>query len=168
MFGTRTIVVSVGRSPGLAALRQESACLPYRCDCASASLLFSLKRGPGWDCQHRGVARSLSGGSVLGLFLQLVGGLLVLLTDFVELPHVLEEVWRSLEGDEKLGLLAVASVVRGLNCDGLGSDFRESRVVVSIRATQTWLDSNIDYDFLPLAPIATALHSKPAACTHAH
>lgn len=69
--------------------------------------------------------------------MQLVGSLLVLLTDLVELPHVLEEVWASLKGDEELGLLAIASVVGGLNCDGLGSDFLESRVVVPISATQT-------------------------------
>jgi len=77
-------------------------------------------------------SRSLGRSSLLGLFLHLVGGLFVLLTDFVELPHVLEEVGASLERDEKLRLLAVASVVRGLNCDGLGSDLLESGVVVPI------------------------------------
>jgi len=47
----------------------------------------------------------------LGLFLKLVGGLFVLFANFVELPHVLKEVRASLESDEKLGLLAIASVV---------------------------------------------------------
>ena len=56
-------------------------------------------------------ADSLGGGGVLGLFLKLVGVLLVLFTDLVELPHVLEEVGASLESDEKLGLLAVAPIV---------------------------------------------------------
>lgn len=68
--------------------------------------------------------------SSLRLFLKLVGSLLVLLTDLVELLHVLEEVWAPLESDEKLCLLAVASVVRGLNCDGLGSDLLECGIVV--------------------------------------
>jgi hypothetical protein len=68
--------------------------------------------------------------------LKLVGGLFVLLADLIELPHVLEEVGASLERDEKLGLLAVASVVGGLNCDGLGSDFLECGVVVPIQSTQ--------------------------------
>lgn len=54
---------------------------------------------------------SLGSGGVLGLFLKLAGVLLVFLTDLVELPHVLKEVGASLESDEKLGLLAVASVV---------------------------------------------------------
>lgn len=74
--------------------------------------------------------RSLCSSSVLGLLLEFVGGLFVLLTDFVELSHVLEEVGASLESDEKLGLLAIASVVGGLNCDGLGSDFLECCVIV--------------------------------------
>ena len=69
--------------------------------------------------------------------MKLVGGLLVLFTNLVELAHVLEEVGASLESDEELGLLAIASVVRGLNCDGLGSDFLESRVVVPIRQMPT-------------------------------
>ena len=47
--------------------------------------------------------------SSLRLFLKLVGSLFVLLTDLVELFHVLEEVWAPLESDEKLCLLAVAS-----------------------------------------------------------
>lgn len=75
--------------------------------------------------------RSLGGSGVLGLFLELVGVLFVLLADLVELPHVLEEVRRSLESNEELRLLAIASVVRSLNCDGLGSDFLECGVVVS-------------------------------------
>lgn len=54
---------------------------------------------------------SLGSGGVLGLFLKLVGVLLVFFTDLVELPHVLEEVGASLKSDEKLGLLAVAPIV---------------------------------------------------------
>ena len=73
---------------------------------------------------------------VLGLFLKLVGGLFVLLADLVELPHVFEEVWAPLEGDEKLCFLAIASVVGSLNCDGLGSDLLESGVVVPIQTTK--------------------------------
>ena len=70
---------------------------------------------------------------VLLFLLELVGGLLVLLTDLVELLHVLEEVWASLESDEKLGLLAVsASVVGCLDSDGLGSDLLEGGIVVPI------------------------------------
>ena len=68
--------------------------------------------------------------------MELVGGPFVLLADLVELPHVLEEVGASLEGDEKLGLLAVAPVVRSLNCDGLGSDFLECGVVVPIQKNE--------------------------------
>ena len=86
-------------------------------------------------------SHSLGSSAVLGLLLHLVGGLFILFADLVELPHVLEEVRASLERDEKLGLLAVAPVVRGLNCDGLGSDFLESGVVVPRRATKcesTW------------------------------
>jgi len=76
--------------------------------------------------------------------LELVGGLFVLLANLVELPHVLEEVRAPLQGDEELGLLAVASVVRGLNCDGLGSDLLESGVVVPdeiLRSDDTGGDS---------------------------
>ena len=73
-------------------------------------------------------ADSLGSGGVLRLFLKLAGVLLVLLTDLVELPHVLEEVGGSLEGDEKLGLLAVASVVRSLNSDRLRPDLLECGV----------------------------------------
>ena len=43
--------------------------------------------------------------------MKLVGGLFILFADFVELPHVLEEVGASLESDEKLSLLAIASIV---------------------------------------------------------
>ena len=68
--------------------------------------------------------------SSLRLFLKLVGSLLVLLADLVELLHVLEEVGASLKSDEELSLLAVPPVVRGLNCDGLGSDFLECGIVV--------------------------------------
>ena len=78
---------------------------------------------------------SLGSGGVLGLFLKLVGVLLVFFTDLVELPHVLEEIRASLESNEKLRLLAVAPVVGGLNCDSLGSDLLECGIVVPIIAT---------------------------------
>ena len=68
--------------------------------------------------------------AVLVLFLKLVSVLFVLLTDLVELPHVLEEVWASLKSNEKLRLLAIAPIVGGLNCDGLGSDLLECGIVV--------------------------------------
>ena len=68
--------------------------------------------------------------------MELVGGLFVLLADLVELPHVLEEVGAPLQRDEKLSLLAVASVVRGLNCDGLGSDLLECGVVVPVQTNE--------------------------------
>lgn len=76
---------------------------------------------------------------VLGLFCKLGGSLLILLTDFVELLHVLEEVWASLEGDEKLGLLRVSAVVGGLHSDGLGSDLLEGGIVVSTQNRQVSL-----------------------------
>ena len=84
--------------------------------------------------------------SSLRLFLKLVGSLFVLFTDFIELLHVLEEIGRSLEGDEKLCLLAVASVVGGLDCDSLGSDLLECGIVVPksqniIRTTVRKLDT---------------------------
>jgi len=47
---------------------------------------------------------------VLGFLLELVRSLFVLFTDLVELLHVLKEVWAPLQGDEKLGLLAVTSL----------------------------------------------------------
>ena len=62
--------------------------------------------------------------------MKLVGSLFVLFTDFIELLHVFEEVGTPFKGDEKLCFLAVASVVGGLNCDGLGSDFLECGVVL--------------------------------------
>ena len=73
--------------------------------------------------------RSLAG--FLGLLLELASGLLVLLANLVEFLHVLEELWASLESDEKLCLLAVTAVVRGLDGNGLSSDLLECGVVVS-------------------------------------
>ena len=72
----------------------------------------------------------------LGFLLELASGLLILLTNLVEFLHVLKELWASLEGDEKFGLLAVAAVVGGLYCDGLRSDLQEGGVVVSITTIQ--------------------------------
>ena len=49
--------------------------------------------------------------------------------DLAELLHVLVEVWASLQSDEELCFLAIAS--RSSNGDGSRSDFLESCVVVS-------------------------------------
>jgi hypothetical protein len=68
-------------------------------------------RGPGSARSLASRRRSLGLSAVLGLFLKLVGGLFVLLADLVKLPHVLEKVGASFQGDEKLGFLAIASVV---------------------------------------------------------
>jgi hypothetical protein len=65
---------------------------------------------------------ALSGG-VLG------GESLVLFSDFIEFLHVLEEVFASLQGDEKFSLLAVTS--RSLNSDGSCSNLLECGVIVS-------------------------------------
>ena len=91
-----------------------------------------LHVSPLYTVLNRRCSLALSG-AILGLFLELVGGLFILLADLVEFPHVLEEVGASLERDEKLRLLAIAPVVRGLNCDGLGSDLLECGVVVPIQ-----------------------------------
>lgn len=45
--------------------------------------------------------------------MNLVRSLFVLLTDIVELLHVLKELGAALESDEKLGFLAVTSIVGG-------------------------------------------------------
>jgi hypothetical protein len=66
----------------------------------------------------------------LALLSEGAGLLFVLLTDFVEPLHVLEEFRASLKGDEKLCLLAVATVVRGLHSDRLSFDFLERGIVV--------------------------------------
>ena len=66
--------------------------------------------------------------SFLGFFLFL-GDFFVLLSDLVELSHVLLEVWTFLQGDEQLGFLAISSV--SLDSDGFGFDFLESGIVVS-------------------------------------
>lgn len=75
---------------------------------------------------------------ILSFLLELAGSLFVLFTDLVELLHVLKEVGTAFKGDEELGFLAVASlvvssIVRGLNCDGLGSDLLECSVIVPIK-----------------------------------
>lgn len=89
---------------------------------------------------------------ILGLLLELVCRLLVLFTDLVELLHVLKEVGTSLQGDEQFSLLAVAalavtSVTRGLNCDGLGSDLLECSVIVS-----TQMSDKHDYNETSASP----------------
>lgn len=68
--------------------------------------------------------------SLLGFLLELVGSLLILITDFVELLHVLVEIWASFEGDEKLGFLAVSALAGSLHGDCLGSDLLESGIIV--------------------------------------
>ena len=68
--------------------------------------------------------------------MKLIGGLFILLADLVELPHVLEEVGAPLQRDEELSLLAIAPIVRGLNCDGLGSDLLECGVVVPAQTNE--------------------------------
>ena len=96
----------------LPSLRSRPGTLRFSYSQAYVSIFTTI--GPR-DCvspQSLGpVASSLGRGGVLGLFLKLAGVLLVFLTDLVELPHVLEEVGASLESDEKLGLLAIASIV---------------------------------------------------------
>ena len=66
----------------------------------------------------------------LSVLLKFCGVALVLLTDLVELLHVLAEVRAALQSDEKFGFLGVSLVVRGLHRDGLSSDFLEGCVVV--------------------------------------
>lgn len=63
--------------------------------------------------------------------MELVGGLFILFANFIEFLHVLKEIWASLESNEKLGLLAITAVVRGLDSDGLGPDFLECGIIVS-------------------------------------
>ena len=72
-------------------------------------------------------------GSLLGFFL-LLGDFLVLLSDLVELSHVLLEVRAFLQGDEQLCFLAISSV--SLDSDGLGFDFLESGIVISIQESK--------------------------------
>ena len=74
--------------------------------------------------------------SFLGFFL-LLGNSLVFFPDLVELLHVFKEIWTSLQSDEQLGLLAIASVA--LNSDGLGLDLLEGGVLVSTQDELTWL-----------------------------
>jgi len=62
--------------------------------------------------------------------LNLVGGLLVLLADFVKFLHVLEEVGTPAQRDEELGLLAITAVVRGLHSNGLSANLMERSVLV--------------------------------------
>lgn len=64
--------------------------------------------------------------------LRVLGGKsLILFSDLVELPHILEEIGASLQGDEKLGLLAVSLLP--LHSDGSGSDLLEGGIFVSKR-----------------------------------
>jgi len=70
------------------------------------------------------------------------GESLVLFSDLVELPHVLEEIWASLQGDEKLGLLAISLLP--LHSDGSGSDLLEGGILVSKRYKWTKILSKND------------------------
>lgn len=73
----------------------------------------------------------------LRIFLNLVRSLFVLLADFVELLHVLKELGAALESDEKLGFLAVISVVGGgLHVNGLCPDRLEGGVLVSRKQSE--------------------------------
>ena len=80
-------------------------------------------RGKLSEARCLGDLRSLGFG-----FFSLGGEALVLLSDLVELLHVLEEIGASLERDEELGLLGVAAGT--LHGDGSRLDLLESGVVV--------------------------------------
>ena len=54
----------------------------------------------------------------------------LLFLHFIQLLHVLEEVGTPLKSDEKLCILVVASIVGGLNCDGLSTDLLECGIVI--------------------------------------
>ena len=77
---------------------------------------------------HLKLSVLLSG--IFALLSKSVRLLLVLLTDFVEPLHVLEELRASLQGNEKLCFFAVSSIVRGLDSDRLSLDLLERSVVV--------------------------------------
>jgi hypothetical protein len=92
---------------------------------------FAWRRGAEGPRCPRSFSLSISVGlGFLGLLLNLVGGLLVLLADFVELLHVLEEVGAPAQRNEQLGLLAIAAVVRGLHSNGLGANLVERSILV--------------------------------------
>lgn len=73
----------------------------------------------------------------VGVLCILGGESLVLLSDLVELSHVLEEVRRSLEGDEQFGLFTVSVTSWPLHCDGSGSDLFEGGVIVPTECSVT-------------------------------
>lgn len=93
----------------LSVLSSTARCLSEQ-SAAAARPACSLQVDRGWAANHVEYS-SLSSSAVLGLFVQLVGGLFVLFANFIELSHVLEEVGASLERDEELRLLAIAAVV---------------------------------------------------------
>ena len=68
--------------------------------------------------------------SLWGWLLYLLGKFFVLLSDLVELLHSLFEIGASLQSDEQLCSLAIASVT--LHSDCLGLDLLKSGIVVSI------------------------------------
>lgn len=68
-----------------------------------------------------------------GIFRIFGGKSLVLFSDLVELFHVLLEIGASLQGDEKLGLLAISLLP--LHSDGSGSDLLEDGIFVSKKRT---------------------------------
>lgn len=88
---------------------------------------------------------SLCGFGSLGLCwnfsdsLSIFGGKsLVLLSDLVELSHVLEEIWASLQCDEELCLLAITFL--SLDSDSSCSDLLECCILVS-KDTRTWMNT---------------------------
>ena len=78
--------------------------------------------------RKNGPSKRKPNASLLGFFLFL-GDFLVLLSDLVELFHVLLKVGTLLQGDEQLCFLAISSV--SLHSNGLSFDFLESGIVVS-------------------------------------
>ena len=75
-------------------------------------------------------------GIAIGILVVVLGGkFLVLLSDFVELFHVLKEVLASLQGDEKFGFLGVSSA--SLNSDGSCSNLLEYGIIVSKNSTMS-------------------------------
>ena len=109
--------------------------------CARQRVCAMVGDGAGQDLH---LSSRASTSSLFGFAFGFLSGVLgsksfVLFSDFVELLHVLEEVWTSLERDEELGLLTISVSSRALHCDGPRSDLLESGVVVSTQYShQLW------------------------------
>ena len=97
------------------------------------------------DVIHSRVGLWLIGLTLGGIGCIFGGESLVLFSDLVELPHVLEEIGASLQGDEKLGLLAISLLP--LHSDGSGSDLLEGGVLVSKRYKWTKILTLISLKF---------------------